>query len=194
MTHHEFLEKLAENPVIAAVKSDEDLAAALNETDIGIIFVLYGDIVNLPGVTKSIRKKGRHAFVHIDLVSGLSVKDEAAVDYVKQFTEADGIITTRTNIAAHAKEIGLNTVLRFFVIDSKAVNNIRRQARERIQPDVIEIMPGVVAPEVISEIDAVSRVPVLAGGLVRTKEDCMRALGAGATAVSTTNQGLWQNA
>ena len=130
--------------------------------------------------------------MHIDLVSGLSVKDEAAVDYVKRFTEADGIITTRSNISAHAREIGLNTVLRFFVIDSKAVNNIKRLANEHVQPDVIEIMPGVVSPDIITEIDGLSRVPVLAGGLVRTREECMRALSAGATAVSTTNRKLWK--
>ena len=181
MTHRQFIEKLGDTPVIAAVKSDEDLTAALTETDIGIIFILYGDVVTLPEITARVRKAGRSAFVHIDLVSGLSVKDEAAVDYVKRFTEADGIITTRSNISAHAREIGLNTVLRFFVIDSKAVNNIKRLANEHVQPDVIEIMPGVL-----------SRVPVLAGGLVRTREECMRALSAGATAVSTTNRKLWK--
>ncbi len=192
MTHREFIEKLEDTPVIAAVKSDDDLHAALTETDIGILFVLYGDVVSLPEIVGEIRKAGRHAFVHVDLVSGLSVKDEAAVDYVKRFTEADGIITTRSNISAHAREIGLNTVLRFFVIDSKAVNNIKRLANEHVQPDVIEIMPGVVSPDIITEIDGLSRVPVLAGGLVRTREECLRALSAGATAVSTTNRDLWK--
>ena len=37
-----------------------------------------------------------------------------------------------------------------------------------------------------------SRVPVIAGGLISDKEDVMGALGAGAAAVSTTNQEVWE--
>ena len=36
-----------------------------------------------------------------------------------------------------------------------------------------------------------AKVPVLAGGLIADKEDVMAALEAGITAISTTNQAVW---
>ena len=44
-------------------------------------------------MVKKIKDAGKLAMVHIDLIAGLSGK-EVAVDYIKQETLADGIIST----------------------------------------------------------------------------------------------------
>ena len=56
---------------------------------------------------------------------------------------------------------------------------------------MVEVLPGLM-PKILRKICRTSRVPVIAGGLISDKEDVMGALGAGATAVSTTNQGVWE--
>ena len=43
----------------------------------------------------------------------------------------------------------------------------------------------------IKRINKVSRVPIIAGGLIADKEDVMNALDAGALAISTTNEMVW---
>ena len=126
--------------------------------------------------------------VHIDLIAGLSGK-EVAVDYIKQETLADGIISTKMAIVKRAKELGLVTVFRFFVIDSMAFDNIRRQS-ESVHPDIIEVLPGLM-PKVIRRICTESRIPVIAGGLITDREDIMAALNAGAISISTTNRQVW---
>ena len=83
----------------------------------------------------------------------------------------------------------MSTVMRFFVIDSMALENIQRQC-EQARPDCIEILPGVM-PKVIRRIARTVRQPVIAGGLLTDKEDVMAALNAGAVSVSTTNRELW---
>lgn len=60
-----------------------------------------------------------------------------------------------------------------------------------MQPDAIEILPGIVVPKVIKKINAISRVPVIAGGLITDKEDVMNALSSGAIGISSTNQDVW---
>lgn len=87
------------------------------------------------------------------------------------------------------REEGLFAIMRFFVIDSIAFENIKRQT-ESVHPDMIEILPGVM-PKVIKKICSQSRIPVIAGGLISDKEDIMAALGAGAVSISTTNQTVW---
>ena len=55
------------------------------------------------------------ALVHLDLINGLSAR--MCVDFIKKYTKADGIISTKPALIKHAGEIGLTSVLRLFVID-----------------------------------------------------------------------------
>ena len=191
MKNREFINKIEINPIIAAVKNDEGLATALTE-DVEIIFVLYGDICTIPGIVKKIKQAGKVAMVHVDLITGLNNSKDVCLDFIKNNTEADGIITTKSNLIAHAKELELNTVLRYFILDSMALQNIEKQAKSPgVRPDIIEILPGIVLPKMIKRINKVSRVPIIAGGLIADKEDVMNALDAGALAISTTNEMVW---
>ena len=76
---------------------------------------------------RKVREKGKIAMVHIDLISGLGSK-EIAVDFIKKHTEANGIISTKPLLVKRAKELGLYTILRFFIIDSMAFENIANNA------------------------------------------------------------------
>lgn len=190
MEHREFIERISEEPVITAVKSDEGLEKAF-QADSQAVFILYGDAATIPDIVKKVREHGKIAMVHIDLINGLSAKT-AAVDFIRKYTEADGIITTKASLMQYAKKLGLNTVLRYFVLDSMAFENIRKESQPgMVQPDIIEFLPGVILPSVISEINHITRVPIMAGGLISTKEEIISALNGGATAVSTTNENAW---
>jgi glycerol uptake operon antiterminator len=188
--YSDFRERIEANPIIAAVKDDKGLELALT-SDCDVLFFLYGDICSLPDKVDLVKKAGKTAMVHIDLINGLSSK-EIAADYIKKATDADGIITTKNNLIPHAKDIGLHTILRHFVLDSMALVNIEKQSKVGgIQPDFIEILPGIVVPKMIKKINSISRVPIIAGGLITDKKDVVNALDAGATAISTTNRDVW---
>jgi len=192
MKNREFINKIESNPIIAAVKDDNGLEAALTE-DIEIIFVLYGDICSIPTIVDKIKKAGKVAMVHVDLITGINNSKDVCLDFIKNNTKADGIITTKSNLIQHARELELNTVLRYFILDSLALQNIEKQARSPgIKPDIIEFLPGIVLPKMIKRINKVSRVPIIAGGLIADKEDVMNALDAGALAISTTNHDVWE--
>ncbi len=178
---------LEDCPVISAVKDQEGLERCLN-ADIKIVFILFGDICNINQIVETVKQADRIAMVHMDLISGLGNK-EVAVDYIRQNTRADGIITTKPSLIKRAKELGLFTVLRVFVIDSMAFDNIEKQGMA-VKPDLIEILPGVM-PKVIRKICKITRVPIIAGGLIQDKEDVMGALSAGAISISTTNTEVW---
>ena len=92
--------------------------------------------------------------VHVDLISGLSPK-EVSVEYLKEHTEADGIISTKPSLIKKAKELGMYTVLRYFLLDSMAFENIRQQ-QHIVRPDFIEVLPGVM-PRVIKRICSSSK-------------------------------------
>ncbi|MGN0205254.1 MAG: glycerol-3-phosphate responsive antiterminator [Coprococcus sp.] len=183
----EFMEALEDSPIIAAVKDDRGLEKCL-ESDSRVIFILYGDICNIADIVRKVKDADKLAMVHLDLINGLSAKD-IAVDFIRKYTAADGIISTKPALVKHAGELGMSSVLRLFVIDSMAYENIEKQVKTA-RPDVIEILPAMM-PKIVRKICKISQTPVIAGGLVTNKEDVMLLLQAGVVSVSSTNQDIW---
>lgn len=189
MKREEILEQFEDCPIIAAIKDEKGLEKCL-ESDIQIIFVLFGDICNIREIVERLKSGGKTVMIHLDLVSGLGNR-EVVVDYIQNITRADGIISTKPNLIKRAKELNFFTIMRFFMLDSMAYDSIRRQI-ENSKPDMIEVIPGAM-PKVIARLCAFieGKVPVIAGGMIMDKEDTMNALNAGATAISTTKQRVW---
>ena len=177
------------NPVIAAVKDYEGLRLCCEREDIKVVFILFGDICSIGHIVADIKAADKIAMVHVDLITGLSSK-EIAVDFLKETTLADGIISTRPNMLKRAGELSMHTILRVFALDSMAFENVAHQLSSA-RPDAIEILPGLM-PKVIRRVCGIVRIPVIAGGLISEKEDVVAALGAGALAVSTTNPKVWE--
>ena len=71
------LELLADGPVIVAVKDDAGLEAAL-ESDVAVLFLLYGDILTIGEKVARIHQADKKAFVHLDLIDGLSAREISA--------------------------------------------------------------------------------------------------------------------
>lgn len=189
MSYTKFLGAVEAHPIIAAVKDKKELALCCASEEIQVVFVLFGDICTITEIVEEIKNAGKVAMVHVDLVGGLGSK-EIIVDYIKNNTKADGIISTKAPLIKRAEELDMFTVLRIFLIDSMAFENIRRQ-QQSIHPDVIEVLPGVM-PKIIRQIDEMIDTPIIAGGLIRTREDVLEALEAGAVAVSSTNPEVWK--
>lgn len=174
-------------PVIAAVKSDDGTAECI-ASESKVVFVLYGDVNSVEMIVKRLKSAGKIVFVHADLIEGLSAR-EAAVDYLIRCAKPDGIISTKLPLLRFAKAKGLSTILRFFMIDSIAMENVKKIKNERCV-DMIEVMPGLM-PKVIRKVSGISGKKIIAGGLITDKCDVSAALEAGAVAVSSTNTAVW---
>ena len=178
---------LEDCPVIAAVKDETGLKECLY-SERQIIFLLFGDICSVGRYVEIAKSAGKMVFVHMDLINGLGNK-EVAVDFIREHTGVDGIISTKPQLVKRAKELGLFGILRIFVIDSMAFGNIEKQCASLV-PDAVEILPGLM-PKIIKKLCSTVNVPIIAGGLISDKEDVMNALNAGAVAISVTNQRVW---
>lgn len=187
MDSRHLLELLADNPIIAAVKDDQGLGAVLTSS-VDVIFLLYGNILNLPELANRVHSAGKAAFVHLDLVEGLTNR-EIAADFVARSTSAAGIISTKSPLIKRGRELGLVSIQRYFLLDSMALENIERDLA-RDAADLIEVLPGLM-PKMIRRLVKATGKPIIAGGLISDKEDVTGALGAGAVAVSTTNPAVW---
>lgn len=178
---------LDDNPIIAAVRTPKELAVAL-EAPVQIIFLLNGSILTLREDIRRTHTLGKLLFLHIDLAEGVG-KDNAGIGHLAKMG-VDGIISTRTNLIRIAKEWGLHTVQRFFIVDSHSVDTAI-EAIHTCEPSMAELMPGVVT-KVIRRFCQKVDMPVIAGGMIETKEEIIQAINAGAAAISTARRELWQ--
>ena len=134
------IDLLETSPVIAAVTDEKGLRKCF-ESDCEVVFILFGNLCNIAGIVDQVKNQGKTAIVHVDFISGLSSK-EVVVDFIKQNTRADGIISTKPMLVKRAQDLGMYSGQRTFLIDSIALGTLKKQI-EVFQPDFIEIMPGI---------------------------------------------------
>ena len=182
-----FRKRMEKNPVIAAVKDISRLEEAINSKS-EIIFLLCGNIFNLEDAVKKAKNKNKLIFIHVDLIDGFS-KDATALKYINEKIKPDGIISTKNNQLKTAKELGLLTVQRLFIIDSLSIDTIVKVSTA-IAPDAVEIMPGIM-PRITEKLSTTLKIPVIVGGLISEKSDIEKAVTSGALGASTSDSSLW---
>lgn len=182
-----FVEATEVCPVLPEIKNDEWLAS-LDQSECDLAYIIYGDVCTIPDIVERAKNQGKYVLVHIDLIDGLAQK-AIAVDFIKHFTRADGIISTKHAMIKRANELGLFSVQRFFMMDGITYSNIERHVKLS-DPDIVELMPAGLSKVLKWLTESIHR-PVVASGLTQDKEDIISALSAGAIAVATSNRGLW---
>lgn len=187
MNRDELYSLLEDFPVILAVKNEAGLKRCL-ESENPLVFLLRATLPTVSSVVDTLKTHGKTVFVHMDLIDGLSQKEEA-VEYLARNTSVDGIISTRPNLIRHAASLGLLTVQRYFLLDSKSLRNVVKAGSQE-SADLVEVLPGLM-PKIIRQLSDTIQVPLVAGGLISDKEDAIAALSAGAAAISTTCEDVW---
>ncbi|QTA37231.1 glycerol-3-phosphate responsive antiterminator [Thermosipho ferrireducens] len=174
-------------PIVPAIR-DLKMIKHLKNTSVSSVFILEGDIFKIKEAVEFLKGNKKFVFIHIDLVQGIG-KDYVGVKLVKEFVKADGILTTRSNLIDFGKELGLLTVQRIFLIDSKAFETGIAQVKKH-KSNFVEVLPGLI-PEFVSKVKDKILQPIVCGGLVQTKEQVELILKAGAIGVSTSKKELW---
>ncbi|GAE91943.1 glycerol uptake operon antiterminator regulatory protein [Gracilibacillus boraciitolerans JCM 21714] len=171
-------------PAIRTMKHFEHLLKSEHE----LLIILDTRIAQLPQIVQHAKKFDKKVLVHADLIHGLKV-DQYGMEYLIRHIKVDGVISTRANVISMAKKSNILAIQRLFAIDSSAVDkNI--ELTKQTKPDYIEVLPGII-PTIIHQIAYMTRIPVIAGGLIQTNEDVNQALNSGAVAITTSCIELW---
>ena len=178
-------------PVIGALR-----ASSWREIDIEylslcpVFFFLEGNVFTLREALK-ILPPDLHLFLHLDLFGGIT-SDESGLLFMREiFPQIRGIISTRARTLNLAKKAGFFTIFRLFLIDSESLRTGLRIAQE-ISPDALEILPGIIFPQVRDSIPVENLPPLICGGFIRKKEEVEKIISCGAVAVSTSCWELWK--
>ena len=148
-----------------------------------------GDLARVLDLFGSPRLEHLSIFVHVDLVAGLE-NSEAGIEFLAGFDRITGVVTVHHYLASAARRLGLLSIVRLFLSDSRAVDR-GVSVVKKSHPDAVEILPACVAAKVAGDFEA-CRIPRIAGGLLRTEADVAEVLASGCRAVTSTSEKLWK--
>ena len=174
--------------VIPAIKKMKDFDKVL-KSDFEYLVMLEVHVAQLESITKYARSHCKKILLHADLIQGLK-SDEYSAEFLCQRIKPEGLISTRGGVLKTAKKNGVLAIQRTFLLDTIALETSYKLA-EKIRPDFIEVLPGIVLPHLIAKVNRDTGIPVIAGGLIHEKEEVEHVLAAGAKAVTTSREELW---
>jgi glycerol uptake operon antiterminator len=174
--------------ILPAAKSIKDFETLMDSPHQYII-LLDCHVAQLKALIQLANRHGKQVLLHVDLIQGLR-NDEHAAEFLCQQIKPAGLISTRTQVVHVAKKKKLIGIQRIFLLDTHALETSYRLL-ETSRPDYVEVLPGII-PHMIREVHERTGIPVLAGGLIRTREEAEQALSAGAVAVTTSNRSIWK--
>jgi glycerol uptake operon antiterminator len=182
-----FLQLIHRHPVAAATKSEDDIRAAIR-SQVALIFLLRCDVFHISPFIAAAHERGKAIVVHLELAGGVS-PDRAGVRWLRTIG-VDGIITSRAPIIAAARSEGLVAIHRLLLIDDSSLDSGVR-AVLNAHPDIVEILPGIIFPDIAPILRKLLPGPFIAGGFIRTAADVERVRRAGALLCSTSTHSLW---
>lgn len=182
----EFMARLADSPCCAAITSDSYLEAAL-ASRVAALFILRGDGLELRPLVKRVHAAGKLVAVHLDLVDGLR-PDRTAIAWLAR-TGVDAVISSHGQLMPAIRRERMVAIHRLLLV-RRGLLESALAAVGRSQADIVEVLPGVILPEVKAMLPRLS-VPLLAGGFIRTEGEARAALAAGAAGVTTSTEHLW---
>ena len=181
-----FLARIAGSPCCAAVTADDQLEAAI-QSPAAVLFVLRGDAFDLAPVVRRIHDADKLVAVHLDLIAGIRA-DRTGVAWLAR-SGVDAIISSHGALMPAIKREGITAIQRLLLVRRShllaALNAVTGSA-----PDILEVLPGVILPEVAHLMPHFG-LPLLAGGFVRTEAEARAILAAGAVGVTTSWPPLW---
>jgi glycerol uptake operon antiterminator len=183
------IEKCLQQPVIPVVWDPTKHAAQIGRASMAIM--QGGALAELPRMLDRFAEPQLSTlalFAHVDLIAGLE-NSEAGLEYLAEFHRFAGIVTVHHYLAKPARRLGLLSIVRLFLSDSRAVERGVAVAAKS-QADAIEILPAVAAVKVASDLNRCP-LPRIGGGLCRTEADVREALDSGCRAVTSTRPELW---
>ncbi|MFT8321567.1 MAG: glycerol-3-phosphate responsive antiterminator [Bacillus sp. (in: firmicutes)] len=153
---------------------------------IGVFLEVH--ISQLKNISLMAKEAGKKMIYHVDLIQGIK-SDDFGTEFICQEFKPYGLISTKSSVIMKAKQKNIVAIQRVFLLDSHALEKSIKLV-QRTQPDYIEVLPGTM-PWMIKEIKEKVNVPILAGGLIRTKQEVENAIQAGATSITTSKKQLW---
>ena len=179
---------MSERAIIPAISNHKKLRAFF-DSDLSTGILMNFHLAQLRNLVDEMKKHGKKVLIHAELIKGLS-GDEGAAVYLIQSLHVDGIISSKPRVIDVCKKRGVLGVFRFFVKDTISFEQSIAIAK-RLKPTHVEILPGCCV-KLIEPLKKNLHCEVWMGGLIHSMKEADACFEAGARAITTSHEKLWQ--
>jgi len=151
------------------------------------VFLLKGNIETVSDEVRFYKEMGKRVFVDMDFVEGLG-DGEYAIRFLKNRADVDGIITVKLKNYLAARKLSIPAILRFFALDSRAVEKGISQI-ESNNVEIVEVLPGIAVFKFVKRLKR-RNFNLIAAGLIDEEDEAKELLKV-ADAISTSSESLW---
>jgi len=174
--------------IIPSVRMIKDLAYALT-LDNPYVLLSETHIGNLRSLADMCHKANKKVIVNVELIGGLNL-DKIGILFLKQLYKVDVVIGASTSKINMVNNIGLDTIQRITLMDSKSFDtSLKSIADSRCA--AIEIRPCIYGLKFVEIIKKAKNVPLLLGGFIDDVDMLHKAKEAGFVGVTTSCKALW---
>lgn len=174
--------------VLPAIRKIEDIEKMM-ASNYEYIVILDLHVSRLKPIFQLAKVHNKKLIIHMDLVHGLK-SDEYSTEFICQEYKPFAVISTKGNVIQKARQKGIKSIQRMFLLDTSSIEK-SVALMERVQPDFIEVLPGIM-PKLIRDIRKRTDREIFAGGLIDSIEEVEQAYAAGAITITTSNKTLWK--
>ncbi|MBU5440147.1 glycerol-3-phosphate responsive antiterminator [Tissierella sp. MSJ-40] len=174
--------------IIPSIRQLKDLDDFL-QTSLPIVLLSEVHIGNLGVLAKKCKKHNKKVFVNVDLIGGFS-SDKMGIKLLKTLYNVDGVMSSNIMVLSMCKSVGLFTIQRFFLMDSRAFDSSLKSLKSS-QADAIELLPSPLAPKFLDRIMENKKLPILAGGFVEDLDSVEMFKKLGFSGVTTSCKEVW---
>lgn len=174
--------------IIPSIRMIKDLAHALTLNN-EYILLSEAHIGNLKSLVDMCHKANKKVVVNAELIGGLNL-DKIGINLLKKLYNVDTVICSSTAKLNMIKGVGLETIHRVTLMDSKSFDSSLKALADS-KCDAIEVRPGIYGLKFIDQIKQVKDVPMFLGGFIEDIEMIDNAKQAGFLGITTSCKDLW---
>ena len=134
---------LEQTHIIPSIRAPEFIASSARAPG-KVVYFLFGNPEHIAEMVEVVAAAGKVPMVNIDLAAGLA-RDEVFRCLYLAHRQVQGIISTHIEPLRAARDFGLFTIKRTFLLDSAALDCSLHSLKQFL-PDALEIMPAIAAP------------------------------------------------
>lgn len=175
--------------IIPVIEQKAQLSRVFDLPSARAVLLRHCSLFELAGFLERARQRQLPTYVSIDHVDGIHA-DSAGLRYLSERLSITGIISTHPRVLAIAKDYGLETIQRMYVLDSTGLDAALETLDTSII-DMLDISPALVIPYVIPRLRVPLPLPFLASGLVLEAEHVRSVLRNGASGIFVSRDDLW---
>lgn len=177
----------ARQKTIPIVENGAQFARVLETPQLTTVLLRHCNLFDFRHMLARAHDQDLAVYVNVDHIGGVA-PDAAGLAYLAHHLHVVGVFSSNVKVLAQAKNLGLETVQRIFILDSTGLD-VACELVDRQAVDLLDLSPALAIPYAVARTPL--SLPFIGTGFISTSQQVREILRAGAIGVTVSRPELW---